>query len=205
MSNTHDEPRNFIKITSPEGILEYPQSLQKPNTKFDTNGIWQCNLILPAEEGLAFKEEIEKLFENEIVDAVKSYANLKKKPKLKPLAIEENEDGTLTFKLKMKTTLGKKKIRPIIVGEDGQPVDAQLATGTKAKVGIVLYGWHSASMGIGVTMQPRAVSISEVVEYQAESGFDFNIDSSAYKDDEAEPVTDDPEDQEELDDEDEDF
>ena len=179
------EPRNFIKITSPVGTLQYPQSLQKPNTKFDPEGVWQADLILTPEEGLAFKDKIQEIFDEQISPAVIEYNKLKKKVKVKDLPIEEDEEtGNLIFKLKMKTKTGSgKKQRPIIVDELGKPLDPSisLASGTKAKVGIQLYGWYSPALGMGVRLEPKAVSVTEVVEYQADSGFGFEIDSKAYQ------------------------
>jgi len=174
------EPRNFIKITSPEGVLNYPQSLQKPNTKFDPEGVWQADLILSPEEGLAFKDKIQEIWDEQIKDSVIDYNNLqKKKVKTKDFPIEEDDEtGNIVIKLKMKTkTSAGKAQRPIIVDSKGKPLfDVSLASGTKALVGIQLYGWYSPALGMGLRFEPKAVSVTELKEYQADSGFDFAID-----------------------------
>lgn len=201
------EPRNFIKVTSPEGTLNYPQSLQRPNTKFDPKGCWQADLVIPAAEGLAFKEQIEQLFEEQIEPSVRDYNKLsKKKVPIKAPSIKEDEEGNLIFKLKMKTeTSSGKKQRPILVMENGQPLgDVSLASGTKARVGIKLTGWYASAMGIGVRLEPAAVSITDLVEYIPDSGFDFAVDRAAYKEVGNEETTEEVEEDEE-DEEEEDF
>lgn len=200
------EPRNFVKVTSPVGKLLYPQSLQKPNTKFDPDGVWQASYVLPAEEGLAFKEQLQEIFEEQIIPAVKEHNKIRKKVKVSDLPIEEDEEGNIVFKLKMKTKMGKKKTKPTIVDSEGNPVTVSLASGSEGMIGLTLYGWFSPSLGIGLQLQPTAVSLTEIVEYQAGSGFDFAISQEALAAKAEEDDYDDEESEEEEDEEDdEDF
>lgn len=153
-------------ITTPVGIARYP-SLNRPDTKFDDIGVYKVNLEMSTEDAEPFLKQIEALFSEFVADKKREL----KKDKLKLHAAPwEDNDGLTQLKLKVKA-MGKNKEgetfsrQPKLFGADGQPLEANIGGGSKIKVAVVPYTWYTASLGAGITLQPKAVQVLELVTW----------------------------------------
>jgi hypothetical protein len=74
------------------------------------------------------------------------------------------------LKLKVKA-MGKNKEgetfsrQPKLFGADGQPLEANIGGGSKLKVAVIPYCWYTASLGAGITLQPKAVQVLDLVTW----------------------------------------
>ncbi len=165
-------------ITTPAGIARYPH-LNRPDLKFDDVGVYKVNLEMSVEEAEPFIAKIEEMFGEFLSDKKREL----KKDKLKLHAQPwEDNDGMIQLKLKVKavgkTKAGEEYSRaPKIFGADGKPLEANIGGGSRIKVAVVPYFWYTASLGAGITLQPKAVQVLDLVTWgdggSAESyGFD---------------------------------
>lgn len=167
-------------LTTPAGIARYP-SLNRPDTKFDDIGVYKVNLEMSSEDAKAFIDDIEAILAEFVADKKREL----KKDKLKMHAAPwEENDGLVQLKLKVKA-IGKTKAgeeysrAPKIFGADGKPLEANIGGGSRIKVAVVPYCWYTASLGAGITLQPKAVQVLDLVTWgdggSAESyGFDVS-------------------------------
>ena len=153
-------------ITTPAGIARYPH-LNRPDKKFSEVGEFKVNLELSSEEAEPFIKQIEALF-SEFVAAKKT--ELKKdKLKLHAAPWEEN-DGQTILKLRVKA-VGKNKEgeefsrAPKLFNASGNVITDNIGGGSKIKVAVVPYAWYTASLGAGITLQPKAVQVLDLVTW----------------------------------------
>ena len=167
-------------ITTPAGIARYPH-LNRPDLKFDDVGVFKVNLELSSEDAEPFLKQVEALMSEFVAEKKREL----KKDKLKMHAAPwEENDGLVQLKLKVKavgkTKSGEEYSRaPKIFGADGKPLEANIGGGSRIKVAVVPYFWCTASLGAGITLQPKAVQIIDLVTWgdggTAESyGFDVS-------------------------------
>ena len=134
---------------------------------------------MSSEDAEPFLKQIEALFSEFLADKKRELK--KDKLKLHAAPWEEN-DGVVQLKLKVKA-MGKTKAgeeysrQPKLFGADGHPLEANVGGGSKLKVAVVPYFWYTASLGAGITLQPKAVQVLDLVTWgdggSAESyGFD---------------------------------
>ena len=153
-------------LTTPAGIARYP-SLNRADTKFDDIGVYKVNLELSAEDAKPFIDDVEAILAEFVADKKREL----KKDKLKMhTAPWEENDGLVQLKLKVKA-IGKTKAgeeysrQPKIFGADGKPLEANIGGGSKIKVAVVPYVWYTASLGAGITLQPKAVQVLDLVTW----------------------------------------
>ena len=153
-------------ITTPAGIARFP-SLNRPDTKFSEVGVYKVNLELSAEDAEPFIKQVEAIFSEFL--AVKKAELKKDKLKLHPAPWEEN-DGMVQLKM---------KVPAVFKGKDGEPVSRQpklfnaagevitdnIGGCSKIKVAVVPYCWYTASLGAGITLQPKAVQVLDRVTW----------------------------------------
>lgn len=156
-------------ITSPKGSTKFAW-LTEPDTKFDAAGVYQTDLVVPAEEAAPFIEKMEELFEN----AWKAECQTKGK-KLKKAALpwdENEEDGTVSFKFKLKASIETKKgtmvRKPALFDAKGKPLNPKtikIGNGSVVKISFTPYLWFSPSVGFGLQLQIAAAQIIELKEW----------------------------------------
>ena len=182
-------------ITTPVGIARYP-SLNRPDTKFDEVGVYKVNLEMSSEDAEPFLKQSEALFSEFVADKKREL----KKDKLKLHAAPWEDNDCLTqLKLKVKA-MGKNKEgetfsrQPKLFGADGQPLEANVGGGSKIKVAVVPYCWYTASLGAGITLQPKAVQVIDLVTWgDGGSAVSYGFDVSESKQPSAKTGTDDAE------------
>lgn len=153
-------------VTTPAGIARYPH-LNRPDKKFSEVGEFKVNLELSSEEAEPFIKQIEALF-SEFVAAKKT--ELKKdKLKLHAAPWEEN-DGQTILKLRVKA-VGKNKEgeefsrAPKLFNASGNVITDNIGGGSKLQAAVVPYCWYTASLGAGVTLQPKAIMVHDLVTW----------------------------------------
>lgn len=165
-------------LTTPAGIARYPR-LNSPDTKFSEEGQYKVDLEMSAEDAEPFLKQIEAMF-TEFLSAKLAEINnklvmegLPKKAKLKQHAAPWTEnDGMVQLKLKVKAT-GKGKDgetytrQPKLFDASGQITNENIGGGSKLKVAVVPYFWYTASLGAGITLQPKAVQILDLVTWSS--------------------------------------
>lgn len=168
-------------ITTPVGIARYPH-LNRPDTKYKEKGEYKVNLEMSSEDAEPFIKQIETIF-GEFLSEKKR--ELKKdKLKLHDAPWQEN-DGQTILKLRVKA-IGKSKKTgetfsrtPKLFNASGEEITDNIGGGSKLKVAVVPYCWYTASLGAGITLQPKAVQVLDLVTWgdggTAESyGFDVS-------------------------------
>jgi hypothetical protein len=154
-------------ITTPAGIARFP-SLNRPDTKFSEVGVYKVNLEMSSEDAEPFIKQIEALFAEFLADKKRELK--KDKLKLHPAPWEDN-DGLVQLKLKVPAT-GKNKEtgeeysrKPTLFNATGKEEDANIGGGSQLKIAVVPYCWYTASLGAGITLQPKAVQVLELVTW----------------------------------------
>lgn len=169
-------------ITTPAGIAQYPH-LNRPDTKFDDVGAYSVNLELSADEAKPFLETIEALMAEFVAEKKRELK--KDKIKLHNAPWEEN-DGMIQLKLKVKA-MGKGKDgemysrAPKLFNASGEIITDNIGGGSKLKVAVLPYLWYTASLGAGITLQPKAVQVLELVTWGdggSASAYGFDVEEA---------------------------
>lgn len=172
-------------ITTPAGIARYPH-LNRPDTKFDEIGVYKVNLEMSADEAAPFIATIDEMFSEFVAEKKREL----KKDKLKFHAFPwEDNDGLTQLKLKVKA-VGKGKDgeeysrQPKLFDAKGQPLEANIGGGSKLKVAVLPYLWYTASLGAGITLQPKAVQVLELVTWgdgTSAEAYGFDVEEAPTK------------------------
>jgi hypothetical protein len=177
-------------LTTPAGIARFP-SLNRPDTKFSEVGVFKVNLEMSNEEA-----EVEALFSEFLADKKRELK--KDKLKLHPAPWEEN-DGLTQLKLKVPAT-GKSRDgetysrKPKLFNSSGEVIEDNIGGGSRIQVAVVPYCWYTASLGAGITLQPKAVMVHELVTWgDGGSAVSYGFDVSEAKPDTRKTGTDDKE------------
>jgi len=182
-------------LTTPAGIARFP-SLNRPDTKFSEVGVFKVNLEMSNEEAEPFIKQVEALFSEFLADKKRELK--KDKLKLHPAPWEEN-DGLTQLKLKVPAT-GKSRDgetysrKPKLFNSSGEVIEDNIGGGSKLQVAVVPYCWYTASLGAGITLQPKAVMVHELVTWgDGGSATSYGFDVSEAKPDTRKTGTDDEE------------
>jgi len=182
---------NYVKIVSPEGISQYAW-LTQPDTKFDTDGHYKVNLIVPIDKAQPLIKQINAEMEASLKIAKEK--NKGKNIKLANPPYEEEMDeknvptGNIIFKFKRKAQIIAKdgKVIPFkvaIFDSSGKPlIDTNVWSGSEMKVSAELVHWFTAMAGAGVSLRLRAVQITKLVEGGSGNaeGYGFNNVEGGY-------------------------
>ena len=158
---------NKNTITTPVGVAKYPH-LNKPDKKYATkekpHGEFKVDLEMPSEDAAEFIAKIDEMFGEFLADKKRE---LKKDTlKLHAAPWEEN-DGVTKLKLRVKA-MGQTKEgelfsrQPKLFDVSGKAVTENIGGGSKLKAAVVPYFWYTASLGAGITLQPKAIQILDL-------------------------------------------
>lgn len=162
------------KYTTGKGQLVGFISIDKPSTKFDKDGVYSANILLPKEEGETLAEKIKDI-------RTKQFKTYGKGTKVADLTqcvpfttVDEetgeeiaDEEGRYVLKTKAKAFIekGEAKFKPQIFDSKGKKiVVAGIGCGTVAKLAVELSGYSVAGK-TGVSVKLKAVQIIDLVEY----------------------------------------
>ena len=180
-----DQRQKNKRFTSAAGIFAYPR-LDTPDTKFDSDGVYKCNLILSEADAQPFIDAIEK--ETQAHLAAFTEKNGKPDPK-KPRAgkvikvrdpaygPELDKDGKATgnivFRTKSKAQIKDSKtqeiikIRPQLFDGLGKPLKpgTKVGGGSTGKLAVELAPSWTALAGYGISLRLRAAQVITLVEF----------------------------------------
>jgi hypothetical protein len=182
-------------LTTPAGIARFP-SLNRPDTKFSEVGVYKVNLELSAEDAEPFLKQVEAIFSEFL--ALKKAELKKDKLKLHAAPWEDN-DGLVQLKMKVPAVFKGKDGEPVsrqpkLFNASGEVITDNIGGGSKIKVAVVPYTWYTASLGAGITLQPKAVQVLELVTWgDGGSASAYGFDVSESKQPSAKTGTDDAE------------
>jgi len=152
----------FVRVTSPVGSASYPWLLD-PDTKFDKDGIYSCNIYVDKGAAKDLVAKIDKAYDANIADTKTVTGKDKIKPGPKPY--ELGDDNRYLFKIKQKAKIGESSIRPTIVNAKGkQLTNISVYGGSEVKVAMDLVPYFVATTGAGITLRLIGVQILKLQE-----------------------------------------
>jgi len=173
----------FKEVTTPVGVAQWPY-LNEPDTKFNANGEYRCNLRLPREDAEGLITEIKSALDRHLVELKKDQPNKKFRMANLPFSdveVDGDPTGEVEFKFKMKAVAGSGdrtfEQRPIMFDSQLKPTQAKVGGGTRLKVGAEIVPYNVASIGVGVSLRMKSVQIIELVEFSGGASadrWDFN-------------------------------
>ena len=151
----------LIQFTTPKGIAQYPW-LSKPDTKFNEEGVYKVDLIIPKADAIPVLKQINEVFA-ENVDKETKRAKGQDVVKAKPPYWEELDDakqptGNVVLRL-------KSKYKPAVFDAKGIPmVDSSIWGGSELKVNGTIAPYFTSIIGAGVSLRLSAVQVIQYVE-----------------------------------------
>ena len=144
--------------TSAFGEALYPH-LNKPDTAFSDEGIYQVKLVVDKEEAQEDIAIINEVINQEIFDQGKKHPNKTDQFKRAPLPYSETEDGRIQFHFKT-------KFKPTIVDHNLEPLDQDKTIWGSSiiRCNYKPVGYYVASTGLGCTLRLVGVQVKKLVE-----------------------------------------
>ena len=160
---------NKKTITTPKGVAKYPH-VNEPNTRFNAMGEYSCHIIVSEEDGNAFLEKVESIFDAEYER--ECIIHKKKLKKSEHFPILKDEDGQWLIKTKQVSKVEAKsgevyRFDVKLFDSSGSPVKAEncnVGSGSTVKCSVEPRAWYNPSVGFGMTLSLRAVQVIELVE-----------------------------------------
>ena len=163
------EKKKAERFVSPKGLASYPY-LTKPDTKFNPDGEYKVSLIVAGDDASKAIDFLTEKHNASVAQAKKENAG--KRVKEGELPFIENDDGTVTFKFKMKAKVTPKKgdpfeQKPALFDAKGKPLtgEPKIGGGSAIKVSYEVVPYYTAIAGAGVSLRLKAVQIIELKEY----------------------------------------
>ena len=163
------EKKKAERFVSPKGIASYPY-LTNPDTKFNPDGEYKVSLIVAGDDASKAIDFLTEKHNASVAQAKKENAG--KRVKEGELPFIENDDGTVTFKFKMKAKVTPKKgdpfeQKPALFDAKGKPLtgEPKIGGGSTIKVSYEVVPYYTAIAGAGVSLRLKAVQIIELKEY----------------------------------------
>lgn len=170
------------RVTTPAGKALYPR-LTKPDTKFNADGEFKVDLLLPQDDAAPLIEKIDAMIAEAHKKAIEEAKTPAAKKKIKAYNVQTpyeehvdedgNETGEIKFKFKQKAKITGKdgdpiKMRVAIFDAKLKPIkgDLMAGSGSVMKVSFEMVPYCIAGQkAVGVTLRLKAVQILELVEY----------------------------------------
>ena len=160
------------RITSPIGEAVWPK-LNKPDTKFNKDGVYEVKLRLTEDEAKPFVNKLQGILKMHVEDTGKA------KPKMAPIPWKEVEDddgnptGQVDFKFKLNAIGGRGDNqftqRPALYDSEGKIMSDEIGGGSKIQIGAEVVTYDVASIGVGISLRLKAVMVFELKEYSGGS------------------------------------
>ena len=188
------EKKKAERFVSPKGIASYPY-LTKPDTKCNPDGEYTVSLLVSGGDASKAIDFLTEQHKAAVAKAQKENAG--KRVKESELPFIENDDGTVTFKFKLKAKVTPKKgdpfeQKPALFDAKGKPLTGapKVGGGSTIKVSYEVVPYYTAIAGAGVSLRLKAVQIIELHEYSdggnaesygfcEEEGFEADEDDNA--------------------------
>ena len=163
------EKKKVERFVSPKGIASYPY-LTKPDTKFNPEGEYKVSLIVAGDDSSKIIALLTEKHKAAVAQVKKENAG--KRVKEGDLPFIENDDGTVTFKFKLKAKVIPKKgdpfeQKPALFDAKGKPLtgEPKVGGGSTIKVSYEVVPYYTAIAGVGVSLRMKAAQIIELKEY----------------------------------------
>lgn len=179
-----------IKLTTPSGTAAWPH-VNKPDFKFDKDGIYSINLRLSKGDAEEVVNTIKGVLKESVKSAEKDNKGKKVKVAALPIKDVEDEQGNPTGEIEIKFKLravGQSggdswEQKPALFDASGKPMTETVGSGSTCKVGCEVVPYYTAMAGAGVTLRLKAVQVLDLVEYSGGGNFDswsFSKDDSGF-------------------------
>lgn len=181
------------QLLTPIGTLRYPHLEKARDFKGDGNFKYDCQLELEGAEAATMIQQVDEL----LAESGKTHKAARLHPA--PYAQVQDQEGNaipgkyrFRFKVNAKTETKSGDIwdrRPKLFDALGKPIEPGIGigNGTKARISFTPYAWKNPS-GAGLTLQPTAVQIVELVEFKHGTAEQFGfgqVEGGYAKDDDA--------------------
>lgn len=163
------------RFTTPLGTLSYP-SLSKADNRFKELGEYKANLILPMETAKPLIEKLSAIYQEHTGKAHPKKPDSSNRDAF--YYIEKDSDteeptGNVVLKLKVANRMKKDGSglwdrRPKLFDIGGQPINTNkinVGGGSTAKVAFEVYLWTTPAKVPGMSLQPVAVLIDNLVQF----------------------------------------
>jgi|TARA_R110000803_G_scaffold208413_1_gene277062 hypothetical protein len=145
------------QITSAFGEAQYPH-LNKPDTEFSAEGIYQVKLKVTKEEAQEDIKAIQNIINEQLLIEGKKTPNKTDAFQRAPLPYKELEDGTIQFHF-------KSKFKPSCVDHKlASLADSNIWGGSILRVNYKPVGYNVAGTGLGCTLRMTGVQVKKLVE-----------------------------------------
>jgi hypothetical protein len=143
--------------TSAFGEARYPH-LNKPDTAFSAEGIYQVKLIVNKEEAKEDIKIIDEIIKEQLVTEGKKQPNKTDAFQRAPLPYETLEDGRIQFNFKT-------KFKPALVDHNLEHItDKDVWGGSIIRCNYKPVGYYVAGTGLGCTLRLVGVQVKKLVE-----------------------------------------
>ena len=174
---------NKLTLTTPKGFAVYPR-LDRPDTKYNDNGQYKCDLSMSPEAAKPLIDKIHKLYKEWTTKNHPKNPGRDNRNALYYMAVDDNDDltGDVVFKLRVTNKITKKgdlwDRQPAQFDAKGQPITKAKAvsSGSELKVSFEVYQYQLQDGKKGMSLQPEAVQIINLVEWagtKSASAFGF--------------------------------
>lgn len=161
-----------VTVTTPKGIAQYPW-LNEPDTKFNLDGDYKTNLILEdTPEVRTMLTKLEQIREDFIAEWQTDPRN-KGKKFMEADLFDENEDGTITLKMKAKARITTREGQTVdtkipLFDAKNTPIFDKIGGGSTIRVNFQPIPYYMASTKLmGISYRIKAV---QVIDLQSFSG-----------------------------------
>tara|TARA_R100001530_G_scaffold3320_3_gene4950 strand:+ start:852 stop:1460 length:609 start_codon:yes stop_codon:yes gene_type:complete len=162
---------------SPVGVASYPH-LNKPDTRFDDDGIYQVNMLYTKKEVKPIQEIVEPLMDGGFHNPIKPEVDEDDKP-----------TGRYNVRFKMKAIMkikGKRITqRPILTDTAGNRVISNIGGGSKLRIAYQAVPFDQGKGG--VTLRMKAVRVVELVEYTP--GVQWGVEDEGFEEEKSSDST----------------
>lgn len=178
----------------------------EPDTKFDPNGIFSVNVLIPEAEAAEVCEYLDGLVQTRFAEEIKAKPKLKNglstKEPYEP-EYDQNGDptGNIEFKLKLKAKVQTRdgstyEQKPIVVDAKRKPLNSDTAVGNGSTVKVAyepIPYMMASTKTVGVSLRMKGVQILDLVEYGGGGSSLFDeedgyIEEAVAKDNQADEV-----------------
>lgn len=192
------------EILRVKGVARYPW-FNKPDTKFNEDGVYKCELEIGPEAGAAITQRFEAMQAAAQAEAQKAAKG--KKVKLADLPIQPkydddgNETGNYILKASSYATGKNRKTgetyqrKLAIFDAKGKPTNVQVGGGSTVVLAVQPSTYNSATLGVGVKCYLEAVQVIELVSGGTRTAdrFGFGVVEGGYEADDTQANDNEPE------------
>lgn len=156
-----------VAVTTPKGIAQYPW-LNEPDTKFNPDGDYKTNLILEdTPEVRTMLTKLEQIREDFIAEWQSDPRN-KGKKFMEADLFDENEDGTITIKMKAKARITTREGQTVetkipLFDAKNKPISDKIGGGSTIRVNFQPIPYYMASTKMmGISYRIKAVQVIDL-------------------------------------------